>query len=387
MDVVELDAGHAASGCRTGAGDATHATRRGASVGRRAALRPTRRSGITARLADPPAAVRCRSVRHLTSSTRRPTSRHLDFAARALQAAGPRLLHDRLGRPREQRRGRGGAAADGPGAAALPIRRLLPGPGGPGSRVDTGPRRAAGIALRRRRADRRRAAQGVRQRCAVGDPADLDDRLAPAAGGRAGRRAAPGGQAGCRHAVAGRRRGRLLVRRRIGQPLHRHRRDQHRAQHRLSAPAGAHPVRLRGQRPGHLGAARRPAGSSARTAPGPGLHLRRGRRVRRRRDVRHRGGRRRARPHRRAGRSSCTCGPCASSVTQAATPRSATARRPRWRADYDRDPLLGTAAALVAAGPRHRRSCSPGTTQPRALVATTADELAGSRRAAVVPPR
>ena len=45
----------------------------------------------------------------------------------------------------------------------------------------------------------------------------------------------------------------LLVRRRVGQSLHCDRRDQHRTQHRLPAAAGADSVRLRGQRPGNLG--------------------------------------------------------------------------------------------------------------------------------------
>ena len=64
-------------------------------------------------------------------------SRHLDHAARWLRAQGARLLHDRLGRPRGQRARRGRPAPDRPGAAALPLRRLLPGPGPAGARATT----------------------------------------------------------------------------------------------------------------------------------------------------------------------------------------------------------------------------------------------------------
>ena len=66
-------------------------------------------------------------------------SRHLDLAARWLRSARRGLLHDRLVRPRGQRRRRRGAAAHRPGAAALPLGRLLPA---------AGPRRLAGAATR-----------------------------------------------------------------------------------------------------------------------------------------------------------------------------------------------------------------------------------------------
>ena len=59
-------------------------------------------------------------------------SRHCDLAARWLRCAGQGLLHDRVGRSREQR-GRGhGDPTDRSGAAALPQRWLLPRPA-PGS--------------------------------------------------------------------------------------------------------------------------------------------------------------------------------------------------------------------------------------------------------------
>ena len=81
-------------------------------------------------------------------------------------AARPRagLLHHRFGRPRGQRRGRGRAAPDRPGAAALPLGWLLPGPRAAGGRRSDGrrARRAGRHAGAGRRADRRRAAQGVR---------------------------------------------------------------------------------------------------------------------------------------------------------------------------------------------------------------------------------
>ena len=49
----------------------------------------------------------------------------------------PWLLHDRLGRARGQCAGRRGPAADRSGAAALPVRRLLPRPGAAGPRRTT----------------------------------------------------------------------------------------------------------------------------------------------------------------------------------------------------------------------------------------------------------
>ncbi len=117
---------------------------------------------------------------------------------------GGRLLHDRLVRPRGQR-GRGRcAAADRPGDAALPFRRLLPGPVRPGQAAPGRRERRTARARRgRRRADRRRQAQGIRPPRAERDPADLDDRLAPAARRRPGLRAAARGQARAGRAVAG----------------------------------------------------------------------------------------------------------------------------------------------------------------------------------------
>ena len=178
-------------------------------------------------------------------------SRHLDLAARWLRATRPGLLHDRLVGSREQRRGRRGAAIHRSRAAALPLRRVLPRPRPPGRWLRSGPRRAARPRRRDHRTDRRRTAQGVRPPRPRDHPADLHDRLAPAARGRDrvrnGARRAPGHGGG----VAGRRDHRLQFRRRLGEPLDGRGRDQHRAAYRLSGRADADPVRVRGQRTGH----------------------------------------------------------------------------------------------------------------------------------------
>ena len=108
-------------------------------------------------------------------------------------AARPRarLLHDRLGRPRGQRARRRRPPPDRSGVAALPLRRLLPRPGAAGAGARRRRRRAARAARLGRRADRRRAPQGLRARRAGGHPADVDDRLAPAAGDGRGVRHRP----------------------------------------------------------------------------------------------------------------------------------------------------------------------------------------------------
>ena len=85
----------------------------------------------------------------------------------------------------------GGAAADRPGAAALPLGRLLPGAVPPGAGPRRRPRRAPGPAGVLARTDRRWPPQGLRP-CRPGrDPADVDHRLAPAAGARRGLRHRP----------------------------------------------------------------------------------------------------------------------------------------------------------------------------------------------------
>ena len=111
--------------------------------------------------------------RDRADAVRRPAHQPAPRPRRPLAAQLRRgLLHDRLGRTRGQRGGRGGAAADRPGAAALPLRRVLLRPRRPSGgrhrrhRPDRGrrPRRAARHGRLRDRADRRRPAQGVRQR-------------------------------------------------------------------------------------------------------------------------------------------------------------------------------------------------------------------------------
>src|SRR5690348_5653615 len=75
------------------------------------------------------------------------------------------------------------AAADRPGAAALPVGRVLPRARGAGwtrRRARHPARRDRGA----RRADRGRTPQGVREPRARGDPPDVHDRVAPAALGR-----------------------------------------------------------------------------------------------------------------------------------------------------------------------------------------------------------
>ena len=214
-------------------------------------------------------------------------------------AAGPRprLLHDRLGRPRGQRRGRRGAASDRPGPPPLPLRRVLRAPGhaGPGTR------RPAGRPARPRgghgRADGRRTPQGLRPPRPGDHPPDLDHRLPPAASPRRRLQHRPRPPPRRALRVAGRRAGRLQLRRRVGQPLDGDRGHQHRHPHRPPAPAAPAPARLRGQRPRDQRAhpARLDPGRLLRTPP-PALV--RGRRHRSRGHLRGRGGRRRVGPHR-----------------------------------------------------------------------------------------
>ena len=93
-------------------------------------------------------------------------------------------------------------------------------------------RRAARPAGVGRRTDRRRPPQGVRPRRAGRHPADVDDRLAPAAGDGRGVRHRPGPPPRRADAVAGRRARRGHVRRRLAEPLDGPGRDQRRRLHR-----------------------------------------------------------------------------------------------------------------------------------------------------------
>ena len=177
------------------------------------------------------------------------------------------LLLDRLGRAREQRGGRACAAPHGSRAPPLPLRRLLSRPrgaDGPGRR----PRRDAGRRRRDRRADRRRPAQGVRQPRAGRDPADLDDRLAPAARDGGGDRDRPGAQARRRVLLARRRRRGLQLRRRVAEPRDRPGGAQHDGACRASASSRAAALRLRGQRDRDQRAVARRVGRERALEPG-----------------------------------------------------------------------------------------------------------------------
>ena len=176
-------------------------------------------------------------------------SRLCDFAARWLQKEGRSFYTI------------GSAGHESNGAVALALRptdpALLHYRSGAFYLVRAGPggsRRRAGHHARRhrrgRRADRRRAPQGVRQPCARSDPADVHDRVAPAAGGRGGDRDRPGQEARHRLRLAGRRRRGGKLRRRLAQPRDRTGGAQHGCPRGAPAPAGAAPFRLRGQRAG-----------------------------------------------------------------------------------------------------------------------------------------
>ena len=186
-------------------------------------------------------------------SVRRPAGQPPSRPGRPLAAGTQRrLLHHRLVRPRGERGGRGGVAARRSGPAALPVRRVLPGPGGrrPAA-AGRRPGRHARPGGGGRRADRGRPAQGDRPRRPAHHPADLDHRLAPATVGRAGLRAGPGGPAGHRRPLAGRRRGAGQHGRCLAEPLHRGRRAEHGRLLQLPAAAAAAANRVRGQRAGH----------------------------------------------------------------------------------------------------------------------------------------
>ena len=238
--------------------------------------------------------------------------------------------------------------ADRPGAAALPLRRVLPGP------------RAAGRTPARRRrcapccsacwpatAD---PASGGRHKV-FGDagagrhPADVDDRLAPAARARRRLRHRPGPAAAAVDARwPRRRRHRLQLRRRQHQPLDRGRRAQHRRLLRDPGSAAAAGVRLRGQRHRHLGAHPRRAGS-------PGRRAASGHRVPRRR--RRRPGRGAAAPRaRRPSTVRAHAPPGAAAPAHRALPRPRRHRRrdrlPRRRRDHRRP----RARPAARAGPR-----------------------------------
>ena len=222
-------------------------------------------------------------------------SRHLDFAARWLEARGdgfytigsagheangalgllsaptdPALLHYRSG---------GFYAARAAGVADVdPVRDVLRSMTGSASDPMSGGRHKV-----------------VRASRAPPRPADVHHRLPPATGGGARLRAGAGSAPGPGDAVAGRRGGALQRRRRLAQPLDVRRRPQRRG---LRPPARARvPAagRVRGQRDRHQ---HPDADRLAGHGPGqrPGRALPRRRRQRPRRPARRRGGRARRRP-------------------------------------------------------------------------------------------
>ena len=162
--------------------------------------------------------------------------------------------------------------------------------------------------------------------------------------------------------VAGRRRRGVLLRRRLGQPLHRGRGDQHRAQRRLPRAAGPDPVRLRGQRSGASRCRPRRAGSRPRTAPGrvwptspptAPIPARAWPVIARGRAHAYASERRPVFLHLRTVRF----------LGHAGSDVEISYRTPREiEADYARDPLLATARALRRGRVPSRTRCSPGTT-------------------------
>ena len=221
----------------------------------------------------------------------------------------------------------------------------------------------------------------------LGDhPADVDDRLAPAARGRAGRRAAPRPPAGSRLRVAGGRRGGLLVRRRVGQSLHRGRRDQHRDQRRASEACRCRSCSSARTTAGASRCRRRRAGSSPRTDPAPGLDylFADGADPADARSVIARG-RRRVREQRRPVFLHLRT---VRFLGHAGSDAEISYRTPREvEADYARDPLLATARQLRS------RGCGPGTdrvrgtTQIRAEIDAEVDALRDQRPPAARPRR
>ena len=144
----------------------------------------------------------CGPAARATTRSARPGTRATRASPPPLRLTDPALLHYRSGAFYLVRAGQ----------ASPPRERH--------GRHPARPRRGRG------RADRGRQAQGVRAPGAECHPADLDDRLAPAAGHRAGVRDRPGGQARRAHVLARGQHRRLQLRRRVGEPLHRGRRAQ-----------------------------------------------------------------------------------------------------------------------------------------------------------------
>ncbi len=209
---------------------------------------------------------------------------------------------------------------DRPGVAALPLRRVLLRPRRPGGRGHgrhrpdrrRRPRRAARHGRLGARADRRRPAQGVRQRRPAGRPDHLDDRLAPAARGRrrVRDRAAPAGSTAGGDAAWP---ADAIVVCSFGDASVNHASATAAfntagwCDHTGLRAAGA--VRLRGQRAGHQRALARGLGRRGAAVPA-GDPLLRGGRHRPRRGVRRRASRPPPTYAGSAGPPCCTCRPC-----------------------------------------------------------------------------
>ena len=276
-------------------------------------------------------------------------SRHLDLGMRWLQSVGEGLLHDRIRRPRKQRCRGAGPPPHRPRAPALPLGRLLRWPRAPSQRRDRHRGRPA-----RRHGSRRRpdlAAAGTkcsatrRSTSSRRPPPSPHTCHAPSAwrsrlGGRTTRQQAyPAdaivvcsfGDASANHSTAGALNA-AGYSAHVGHPYRsfRLRRQRHRDQHpqprrmdraSLRALPGLHYVRRTAADPSGL-LAIAPSSSNAFGPSAPALlHLR----------------------------------PSGSWDTQAPTPRSATIRT-RHPADYARDPILATAAALISTGAHRQHS-------------------------------
>ena len=240
-----------------------------------------------------------------------------------------------------------------PGPAALPLRRLLPARRATqAGRLDDDALRDVLLGLTARRATIRRPAAGTRssgtRRCAViPQTSTIASHLPRAVGRRV--RDRPGPPSWRAERAGPRTRSPWQLRRRLASTTRpRRARSTPPATLTQGLPLPLLLV-VRGQRPGHLRPDARRLGGG-RAAGGPGIrYLERGRR-RPGPPARRRRARRSTTSGASAARRCCTCAPCASSVTPAPTSRSATAAGAEIAADHERDPLLATARAIVAAG-------------------------------------
>ena len=87
------------------------------------------------------------------------------------------------------------------------------------------------------------------------------------------------------------------------------------------------------------------------------------------------------------GPRSCTCGSCGSWPTPAPTPRRPTERPGEIAADYERDPLVGTAGCWSASAWKPRARCCDVTSSIRARVRALAEQAVAHRRLSSRPRR